>query len=286
MAACAHSSDTPEERNSPSATEHRVATDDGHQLTVYEKTASSPRGTILLIHGRTWSSAVNFDLPVPGASVMDRFVALGYRVLALDQRGYGKTLRDRSGVHTPDRAVDDIATVIRWSGGQAHLLGYSWGSLIAQLTAQRHPDLLSSLVLYGHPAPADFDWASRPDQPAERRSTTPQAAAEDFIVESHRPVVIQTYARLAPAHDPVRMDWSKVAQLNALDPARITVPTLILHGDQDPYALRSNLDSFEKRVSSSAKKRVVLDNADHAAHLGAIDRFTAVIADFIDRPPN
>lgn len=265
----------------PPRVEHRVVADDGHVLAVYEKTAPHCRTTLLLLHGRTWSSVANFDLPVPGASLMDRFCADGYRVLALDQRGYGKTLRDSSAVATPDRAVADVAAVLRWAGGRATVLGYSWGSLVAHLTAQRHPELLGAIVLHGHPAPADFDWAAVENAPPERQPTTAEAAAEDFIVDGHRPEVIDAYVRVATDVDRVLVDWSELAQFGAIDPAAVRVPTLLINGDRDPHALGSKLEAHERQLGTRVKARVVLENADHAAHLGAIDRFTAEVSNFI-----
>jgi alpha-beta hydrolase superfamily lysophospholipase len=95
--------------------QHTVVVD-GHPLTVWGKRPPSPRGAILLIHGRTWSSLPNWDLRVPGEdrSVMDALVRAGYAVYGLDQRGYGATPRDSSGVLTPNRAADDAAGVLEW----------------------------------------------------------------------------------------------------------------------------------------------------------------------------
>ena len=47
-------------------TRHEVKADDGHPLTVWEKRAAGARRTILLLHGRTWSSLPDFDLQVSG----------------------------------------------------------------------------------------------------------------------------------------------------------------------------------------------------------------------------
>src|SRR5688500_10183593 len=83
---------------------------DGHQLTVWAKRPASPRGAILLVHGRRWSSLPNFDLRLPGEqrSVMDALAASGFAAYAVDMRGYGATPRDSTGWLTPDRAAADI----------------------------------------------------------------------------------------------------------------------------------------------------------------------------------
>ncbi|MFI5250674.1 MAG: alpha/beta hydrolase, partial [Gemmatimonadales bacterium] len=135
-----------------------VTADDGHPLTVWEKKGPSPRRTIVLLHGRTWSAIPDFDLQVPGhpVSLMDALVEHGFDVYALDARGYGGTARDSSGWLTPDRAAKDVITVCKWvaahSGisGKPALFGWSYGSVTGQLAAQRSPDDISALVLFGH----------------------------------------------------------------------------------------------------------------------------------------
>ena len=84
----------------------------GHPMTLWEKSVSNPKGHILLLHGRTWSSLPDFDLQVEGEnlSLMDGFNELGYSAWALDARGYGQTPRDPCGSITPDTAADAAAT--------------------------------------------------------------------------------------------------------------------------------------------------------------------------------
>ncbi len=168
-------------------TRHVITADDGHPLAVWEKRGKSPRHTIVLLHGRTWSAIPDFDLQVPGhpVSLMDALAEHGFDVYALDARGYGGTARDSSGWLTPDRAAKDVITVVKWvaahSGvaGKPALFGWSYGSVTAQLAAQRAPDDISALVLFGH-----FSFPPPPPEPAgppPREPTTAKAAAEDFI---------------------------------------------------------------------------------------------------------
>ncbi|MCY7378993.1 MAG: alpha/beta hydrolase, partial [Gemmatimonadaceae bacterium] len=185
----------------PPLLERREVRVGGHPMTVWGKRPPTPvNGSILLVHGRTWSARPNFDLRVPDrrtrVSLMDALVARGYAVYALDQRGYGGTPRDTSGWLTPDRAERDVSTVLDWvrareqtgNGVRARgarvlapvLLGYSRGAQVAMLVAQRHPDKLGGLVLYGYPVPAAGSAvATDPAVPPQRRPTA--AAGEDLI---------------------------------------------------------------------------------------------------------
>ena len=279
----------------PSLRRHDVRADDGHHLVLWEKRPSgSPKGEIVLLHGRTWSGLPNFDLHAPGqrVSVMDALVADGYAVYALDQRGYGATARDATGWLTPERAAADAEAVADWVAAHAPnarrpaLLGYSQGSATAMLAAQRHPEKLSALILY---APF-FNISNPPKVPPvssapARAATTAAGAGEDFLsAESTPPGVKDAYVRAATRSDPVRTDWRHEEQFNALDPASIHTPTLIIHGERDPYAAAAGLPAFYAKFGSVDRTWVVLANADHVAHLERTAAFVHAVAGFLDRP--
>jgi hypothetical protein len=50
----------------PAPLQHHTVTVDGHPMAVWEKSPPQARGTIVLLHGRTWSSLPDFDLQVKG----------------------------------------------------------------------------------------------------------------------------------------------------------------------------------------------------------------------------
>lgn len=268
---------------------------DAHPLTVWSKRPPGrTRGSILLVHGRTWSARPNFDLHVPGsrdnASLMDALVARGYAAYALDQRGYGATPRDRSGWLTPDRAERDVSAVLDWmrtregSRRSPVLLGYSRGSQVAMLVAQRHPDKLAGLVLYGYPDPgANAPAAADPAMPLRQR-TTAAGAGEDFISPGVTPPGVKdAYVRMATTTDSIRADWKDERQFQAIDPSKVHVPTLLLDGERDPYANASNHPAFFPRLGTADRWWVVLPGADHAAHLELQRAFVNALVSFMER---
>ena len=102
------------------ALEHFTVRVEGHPMALWARRPPSPKGAILLIHGRTWSSLPDFDLQVPAEprSAMQALAARGYAAYALDLRGYGGTPRDNTGWITPHRAAADVAEVLKWIAQQ------------------------------------------------------------------------------------------------------------------------------------------------------------------------
>jgi pimeloyl-ACP methyl ester carboxylesterase len=262
----------------PVPRERHVVTVEGHPITVWSKAPPGAVGSIVLVHGRTWSARPDFDLQVPGESrsLMDAFVAEGLAAYAIDQRGYGDTPRDETGWLTPDRAAADLAAVLAWvherhpGAPPPAVLGWSLGSLTSQLVAQRHPERLSALVLYGYPRrpgqeyPPDLEPLPEP----ARLPTTAEGAAEDFISPGTITAeAVDAFVRAALAADPVKTDWRAADQWNALDPAAVRTPTLLIHGERDPYAPVINQAELFAQLGHPDRTWVILPGCDHAAHL-------------------
>lgn len=271
---------------------HTLQADDGHPLTVWAHPLASPRATLLLLHGRTWSTRPDFDLDVPGEdlSLMTGLAARGIESYGLDQRGYGGTPRDASGWLTPDRAARDTLATAAWlaerKARRVYLLGWSYGALIAHLAAQRDPRHIAGVVLFGYPLrPSVSDDSHTPDSPV-RAPTTPEAAASDFITPGAISAkAVDAFVAQALAADPVRADWRRLDEWRELDPAKLTRPLLLIEGEYDPYTqLDAHVDLFT-RVSSGDRSWIVLPGADHAAHLEhSQQRFVDAVSAFILAP--
>ena len=266
-----------------------VTAADGFQLTLWRKAPPRPRRAVLLIHGRTWSARPDFDLQVPGEqrSFMDALVAQGYAAYALDLRGYGATPRDGTGFLTPERAAEDVAAALRAIGDRPALFGWSLGSMVAQLASQRHPELVSALVLFGYPFDPDGKVPEQPPPAAPARKPTPaEDAASDFIapgVISRQ--AIAAYVQAALATDPIRMDWRRDTEWNALSPAAVRVPVLLLQAELDPLARTDAHARLFAKLGTSDRQWVVIPRGDHAALLeDTAPRMIAAIRAFLDRP--
>ncbi|MBO0684300.1 MAG: alpha/beta fold hydrolase [Candidatus Dormibacteraeota bacterium] len=108
---------------------------DGVVIRWEEEGAGDP---VVLLHGLS-SSARSFRRQLQGLS-------REFRVVALDQRGYGRS-DDDPGTPNLESWTDDAAAVIEAAGAPAHLVGSSFGALVGVAVARRWPALLRSLTL-------------------------------------------------------------------------------------------------------------------------------------------
>ncbi|MEM6902954.1 MAG: prolyl aminopeptidase [Pseudomonadota bacterium] len=156
-----------------------------HRL--YWEQSGNPDGApVVFLHGG----------PGAGASPNHRrfFDPEQYRIIITDQRGAGRSrplgeLRDND----PDHLIADLETlrdhleIERW-----HVFGGSWGSTLALIYAQAHPDRVVSLVLRGIflMTKGEIDWFLY-----GMRSVFPDHWADfsDFIPEAERRDLLNAY---------------------------------------------------------------------------------------------
>lgn len=259
----------------------------GVDVRVWVRRPAEPKAAILFVHGRTWSSLPNFDLDVPGqdVSVLKNFAARGFAAYAMDLPGYGETPRGASGLLAADEAAADVRAVLREIEAREKvkpvLVGYSRGSQVALLTAATYPDGQSALVLYGFPGLPSIT-APPATAIARRTPTTATQAASDFLVPGIAPGIVEAYVQAALKSDPVRMDWDREALFAAIDPARVTTPTLLLQGVADPVAGFERQAGVFAKLGTPSKAWTILADADHAAHLERSRAWADAIVDFVE----
>ncbi|MFD7922116.1 alpha/beta fold hydrolase [Streptomyces sp. NPDC059740] len=165
------------------------------------------------------------------------------RVVAWDAPGYGRSA-DPAAPLTLDDFADTAAALIRDRGGVAHLLGVSWGGVIALRLAARHPDLVASLVVADSSPGSGTDpqraeaMRSRPAELARLGAAEFAATRGPRLLSPHAPpeLVERVTATMA---DAIRLPgYAHAAEAMAaadLRPelASITAPALVLCGEED-----------------------------------------------------
>jgi pimeloyl-ACP methyl ester carboxylesterase len=280
------------------------ASDDNHPLAVYginskDDPLDNKLLPILLLHGRTWSSVPVYHLHLGGVtggdesrSLMEALLERGLQPYAMDFRGFGGTPYGKDQPYVePHRCVEDAETVLRWIAKRhgvterdalPALMGWSQGALVAQLVAQKSCNLMSKLILYGSLYDPLVRYPREPlyvgmavktkalkevNKPVENQFDD---ALEDFTIEGTiPPEPAQAFAEAALTSDPIKAQWKCMYQFNNCDPARLGhCPTLVIAGDQDPYApLHVQHELFANLGRGSDRTWSILADSDHAVHL-------------------
>lgn len=110
--------------------------------TTFVRELDGPPGapTVLLLHGWMATGGLNWNTTM--AELARRF-----HVVAMDMRGHGRGMRSDE-PFTYEAAADDAAALIQQLGrGPVIVGGFSMGGPIAEVLWQRHPKLVSGLVL-------------------------------------------------------------------------------------------------------------------------------------------
>ncbi|HKB61294.1 MAG TPA: alpha/beta fold hydrolase [Burkholderiales bacterium] len=244
------------------------------------------RGTVLFVHGSSMASQPTFDLKVPGrpdSSVMDWFAARGYETWCMDHEGYGRSDKSRPINCDIPNGADDLAAgseyILKTSGaGKLLVYGISSGALRAALFAQAHPERVARLALDA------FVWTGEGSPTlAERKKKLPEFSARNrrpidrafvhSIFERDHPgtadkATIEAFADAIVALDdsvPTGTYVDMCSKLPIVDPAKITVPTIIMRGQWDGIAGIDDLIEFFKRLPNPDKQFAVMAGISHAS---------------------
>jgi 3-oxoadipate enol-lactonase len=205
------------------------------------------------------------------------------QVLAWDAPGYGRSA-DPGGPLGLDGYADVAAELIRRRGGAAHVLGVSWGGVIALRLATRHPDLVAGLVVAGSSRGSGTDprrAAAMRRRAAELGELGPRAFATGrgprLVSENAPPELVRRVIRTMA--DAVRHPGygyaaeSMAATDLTAELLGITAPTLVLCGALDQVTGPEESQAIAGAIHTSVY--VVLDGAGHLANQERPEAFNA-----------
>jgi pimeloyl-ACP methyl ester carboxylesterase len=259
------------------------------RLFLWEKYADQPtgkNGTVLFVHGSSMASQPTFDLQVPGrpfSSVMDWFAAQGFDTWCVDMEGYGRSDKHRDITCDIANGADDLAAasayiqVLRQSGPLL-VYGISSGALRAALFAQNHSERVARLALDA------FVWTGEGSPTLEQR----RKKLPEFMASKRRPIdrdfvrsifqrdhpgtaaddVIEAFATAITALDDSIPNGTYIdmcSRLPIVDPAKITVPTIIMRGEYDGIAGLDDLLAFYRALPNTDKQFAMMPGISHAS---------------------
>jgi pimeloyl-ACP methyl ester carboxylesterase len=278
------------------------------RLFLWEKFVDSPQGkpAVLFVHGSSMASQPTFDLTVPGrpdSSVMDWFAQRGFVCWTVDLEGYGRSDKTRDIFCDIANGADDLAAatdyIRREHGVQSFCTyGISSGALRAALFAERHPDRVARLALDAYV----WTGAGAPTLEQRRRKLL------QFTAQKRRPIdrafvysiferdhpdcaekrVVDAFADAILALDDSMPNGTYIDMCSKLpinDPAKITMPTLIMRGQYDGIAAFDDLIEFFKRLPNPDKQFTVMAGISHASFQQKNYQLVyAILHDWFTRP--
>lgn len=276
-------------------TTHQIDADDGTPLAAV--VASSPegiatRGVALCVHGFTGSKE---DF----IACLSDIAARGYAALAFDLRGHYES-GGADGPFTLERLAADAGNVAAWArdryAAPVHLVGHSFGGLVAQRAVALFPDAFASLNLVGSgPAGVAVEGA------AEQRITIGrlheiiralyykpqegvwQAKADLEGLDGDDPLVRFLRERFM-ATSPDALIATGELTLSAPDQtdaaAAVGLPTSWCHGERDGSWAQSTQADAARRLGCAP---VAIPDSVHMPMLENIDAFVDFLCGSLDR---
>lgn len=286
------------ERNpDPLTREQLLAEPQGEEITI-----TRPDGTLLralvagdgpvvvLVHGYTVTAA-EWNV------VWDELLARGYRVIAFDQRGHGRSTLGAEGIGSEPMAADVAAVLEHFDVRDGVLVGHSMGGFVTIRAVLDHPDLaprLRGLVLFATYAGRVLDGAPQNKLQipllergilqrliryktvatlfgAAQCGTRPSSAMIRVFTEGFQ----QHVDEHGPHIDIVRA-FAREDRYPRL--GEITVPTVVMVGAAD----RTTPPSHSRRLADGipGARLVTVPRAGHALNWEAPDELVKVIESF------
>ena len=249
------------------------------------KAGEASRPILFLVHGSSNSALSSFDLTVPEAgeySTMNVFARLGYDVWTMDHENYGRSSRTDGNSDIASGVSDLIAAtelVIRETGQERlHFMGESSGALRAAAFASARPERVGRIVLnaFTYTGRNSPTLAKRAEQVeyfrTHNRRLRDRAMIRSIFTRDH-PGTADDATIEAFADAILRLDDSvptgtyvdMCSKLPIVDPAKITVPTIVMRGQWDGIASFDDLIRFFERLPNPDKTFSVMAGISHAS---------------------
>jgi pimeloyl-ACP methyl ester carboxylesterase len=242
---------------------------------------------------------------------LDATAARGYRVIALDQLGFGKSEKPATFPYTTESFAENVVEVLDLLGvKQATLVGHSMGGQTALSAAIRYPDRVEALVLA---SPAGFEvFSPREQKWFKNVFSRPlvKDADEEAIWANVREANFQHWSpahewlveervRLAKSPDFDAYAYAQVRTVEGLAQnnfvreslGRVSAPTLIVYGSGDRLIPNPYLHGgFTRDVMKAGQAQIPgatlteLAGCGHTVQLDCTPAFNEALFRFLPAP--
>jgi pimeloyl-ACP methyl ester carboxylesterase len=244
---------------------------DGVEIAFLDEGEGDP---ILLVHGFGSNKEVNWVF----TSWVSTLNQAGRRVIALDNRGHGKSakLYDSTAYRSDLMAGDVLALLDHLALARADIMGYSLGARITAFLSLAHPERVRSAVLGGLGINM-VDGTGPPEAIARAMLAPTLDAVSDPVGRMYRAFAEKTRSdlrALAACIEGSRQTLSREAA------GRIAVPVLVAVGSNDHVG--GSAEALAALIPGA--QALVIPGRDHMLAVG--DKvFKAGVLDFLTRRP-
>jgi pimeloyl-ACP methyl ester carboxylesterase len=241
----------------------RALTVAGRRLEAVELPGDSARRPLVLLHEGLGSVGLWRDFPQALQA------ATGRRVLTFSRFGHGRSeppAHPRTPAFFHEEALEVLPAVLaQLDAGEPLLVGHSDGASIALIHAGHHP-VAGIALIAPHVLVEDITVAAI----REARAAFDEGRLRERMAGHHDDPEAAFNGWCDVWLDPAFRDWSLEEEA-----ARVTCPTLLIQGADDPYGTLEQLDRIEVRVRGPVERLVV--PGGHSPHLEARDEVVDAI---------
>lgn len=225
--------------------------------------------TVIALHGLLGTARVDLG------NVMD-VLSQDYRVIGITMRGYGDSgpkPRTFPQDYYQQDALDVLAAMDALQVDQAHIIGYSDGGEVALIAATEQPERFLSVLTWGSMGKVPHLLRPNPDDPGSVPGVGDivQVAQQLHGITDVQPVMAQWVTSFTAIIDA----GGDLSQSNA---HRLTMPVLLILGDNDPMAFRSEAEPL---INAAPNASLQMLEGGHALHEEQLELLIHHIRTFI-----
>jgi pimeloyl-ACP methyl ester carboxylesterase len=253
----------------PSIQEREISADD---VKLHVRMAGNPRSgnALIAVHGGPGMSS---DYMIS----LERLAGPDFAVATYDQRGTGRSSSpaEIASSYTLAKYVADLEAVRKAVGvDQVHVLGHSWGGVVAMSYAAAHPEHVRSLVLVSS-GPPDTEAKDAGQERMRQRIVTLQrqgvipetlSSLADLLPAYYSDPRFEPPQELRDLHFspvPERLTWAAVGDYDlTAEVSALKHDVLLLWGQDDPFGLLM-AEATQRALSSAQVEFVVLEGCGH-----------------------